>query len=145
MLTYPDFFKVGVASAGPYALQGEFSTEHWFGPADYGEGRTTRPDPSAVPSPYDSLDVHRLAANLEGDLLLAYGDLDENAPPGLTMQFIKALTDANKPYDLLYMPDATHGYFRTNAYFTQRMWDYFVVNLAGEKRARDFQLVLGTR
>lgn len=83
MLTYPDFFKVGVASAGPYALQGEFSSEHWFGPADYGDGITKRPTPSAVPSPYDKLDLHPLASNLKGHLLIAYGNLDENAiePP----------------------------------------------------------------
>ena len=64
--------------------------------------------------------------------MLVYGEHDENALPAATLQMVDALTKANKHYDLMYLPNRDHNFFRTDAYYTQRMWDYFVEHLRGE-------------
>lgn len=142
ILTYPDFYKVSVSSAGPHNFQGFYPVEGLFPPPDYGEGRRAAPDPTAVPRFYDKLDLMPLAGQLKGKLMLVYGELDENALPAVTLQLVDALTKANKPYDLMYLPNRDHNFFRTDAYYTQRMWDYFVEHLLGERPPADFQLKL---
>lgn len=74
------------------------------------------------------MDNSPLAANLQGHLLLGYGDMDENAFPAATLQFIDALTKANHRYDLVYRPNMTHEY---DDYFMYRRWDYCTEYLLG--------------
>ena len=140
ILTYPDFYKVAVSSAGPLNFQGFYPVEGIFPLPDYGNGRTARPDAGAVPANYAKLDLMPLAANLKGKLMLVYGEHDENALPSVTLQFVDALIKANKPYDLMYLPNQGHGFFRTSPYYTQRMWDYFVEHLLGATPPADFRL-----
>lgn len=142
ILTYPDFFKVAVSSAGPHNFQGFYPVDSLFPVPDYGDGRTAAPDPQAIPDNYADLDMLPLAERLTGKLLLVYGELDENAPPAVTLQLVDALIRANKPYDLMYLPNRDHGFFRTDAYYTQRMWDYFVEHLLGGTPPADFRLEL---
>jgi dipeptidyl-peptidase-4 len=142
MLTHPDFYKVAVSSAGIHSFQSFYPVEGLFPVPDYGRGRISAPEPNAVPANYRKLDNMHLADNLKGKLLLCYGDLDENALPASTLQLVDALIKANKPYDLLYLPNRTHEFFRTDAYYTQRMWDYFVRNLQGKEPPADFTLTL---
>jgi dipeptidyl-peptidase-4 len=142
ILTYPDFYKVAVSSAGPHNFQGFYPVEGIFPLPDYGDGRNAAPDPKAVPRNYAKLDMLPLAGRLKGRLMLVYGDMDENALPAVTLQLADALAKANKRYDLLYLPNRDHGFFRTDAYYTQRMWDYFVEHLLGETPPADFRLKL---
>lgn len=142
ILTHPEFFKVAVSSAGPHNFQGFYPVNLFFGPPDYGNALRERPDHGIVPAPYDQLDLMPHAATLRGHLLLAYGDLDENAFPALTLQLVDALTRANRRYDLMYLPGRDHNFFRTDAYYTQRMWDYFVEHLLGAEPPQDFDLKL---
>ena len=140
MLRYPDFFKVGVSSAAVQNWQGfRDAYEQYQGVVDYGGGARLKPTPNAVPEHYQTLDNGALAGRLSGDLLIAYADLDENALPSSTLQFIAALTRANKPYDLIYMASGDHGFAR-NPYFVKRQWDYFVERLKGQTPPRDFVL-----
>jgi dipeptidyl aminopeptidase/acylaminoacyl peptidase len=62
--------------------------------------------------------------------MLAYGEMDDNVAPALTIQVIDALTRANKDYDLLIVPNGSHGML-FNMYFRRRRWDYFVQHLVG--------------
>jgi dipeptidyl-peptidase-4 len=142
ILTYPDFYKVAVSSAGPHNFQGFYPVEGMFPKPDFGNGRADAPTSTAVPDVYADLDLLPLASRLKGKLLLAYGDLDENALPAVTLQLVDALTKANKPYDLMYLPNRDHNFFRTDAYYTQRMWDYFVEHLQHREPPRDFTLKL---
>jgi dipeptidyl aminopeptidase/acylaminoacyl peptidase len=142
ILTYPDFYKVAVSSAGPLNFQGFYPVEGIFPLPDYGHSGPVRPNATAVPDSYARFDLMPLAPKLKGKLLLAYGELDENALPSVTHQFIDALIKANKPYDLMYLPNQSHGFFRTSAYYTQRMWDYFVEHLLHETPPTDFRLKL---
>lgn len=142
ILAHPEFYKVAVSSAGPYNFQGFYPTSVFFGPPDYGNAQVLRTADDAVPAPYDRLDLMPLAGNLRGKLLLAYGDLDENAFPALALQLVDALTRANRRYDLMYLPGRDHNFFRTDAYYVQRMWDYFVEHLHGVEPPDDFRLEL---
>lgn len=133
LLRYPAFYKVGVASAGSHNLQG------MYGGAVHGMDRLfggvlpATAMAEGVPAPFAGLDNAALAGNLRGHLLLVYGELDENAPPALTLQLAAALNKAQRTYDLLYLARQDHELFRNDATYTHRMWDYFVRHLAGQQ------------
>lgn len=120
MLTFPDIFKVGVASAGNHDLRGVLAMwcEALHGPADR--------------YPWDGLDNAALASNLKGKLLIAFSDMDENVHPGLSMRLIDALIKADKDFDMLVLPNAMHDFAASSRYFLKRVWNYFVEHLAGD-------------
>jgi dipeptidyl-peptidase 4 len=122
MLRYPDFFKVGVASAPAVDMRGLVAIvlEGYQGPP--GDGAKN----------YDAIHLARFAGNLKGHLLLAYSDLDENASAATAMQFIEALNRANRDYDLLVFPNRDHG-FSDDPYYLRRVSDYFVRHLMGSE------------
>lgn len=131
ILRHPEFYKVAISSAAVHNWQGfREAYEQYQGVIDYGGGRRIMPDATAVPDHYRTLDNAALAPRLTGKLLIAYADLDENATPSSTIQFIDALTKANRNYDLIMMPNGNHG-FGIDPYFLRRSIDYFVENLAG--------------
>ncbi|MFO1287431.1 MAG: prolyl oligopeptidase family serine peptidase [Rubrivivax sp.] len=134
LLRHPDVYKVGVSSAGSHNLHGMYNGLNGGAvpPADYGNGMRVKPARDAIPDNYRALDNAVLAANLRGKLLLAYGDMDENAFPAVTLQLCDALNRANRSYDLLCFPNGVHG-FSAGPYFIRRLWDYFVEHLFGEK------------
>jgi len=73
-----------------------------------------------------------LAPNLKGHLLLVHGDLDNNVHPAGTMRLVDALIKANKRFDMLILPGKRHGYADYQAYFNQRMFEYFALHLLGD-------------
>lgn len=127
MLMFPDFYKVAVSSAGNHDQLGYLAAwgEKYQGPVN---GRN-----------FDNQDTALLAANLKGKLLLAYGDMDDNVHPGLTVRLIDALTKANKDYDLIVMPNRNHS-FAVDPYFNRRRWDYFVKHLLHLDPPQGFEL-----
>lgn len=141
ILRHPDVFKVAFSSAGSHNFHGLY-----FGGGgplpDYGDGLRLKPDVAAVPDNYRQLDNAVYAANLRGKLLLAYGDMDENAFPAVTLQLCDALNRANRSYDLLYIPNGTHFYL-AQPYFLRRLWDYFVEHLLGEAPPADYAIGAG--
>lgn len=117
ILAYPDFYKVAVVAdgnqdqgAGPAALEnmlmGPMSKRNYLASSN-------------LP----------LARNLKGKLLLAHGEMDETASPSLTLKLVDALVKADKPFDMLIIPNETHLMFIESPYFIHRKWDYFVRNL----------------
>ncbi len=142
LLKYPDFFTVGVSSAGPHNFQGLPGTGMpWMGIPRYAGGAMTKPDDAAVPENYRILDNANLASGLKGKLLLICGDMDNTAFPALTLQLADALNKANKSYDLLYLPNQTHMYFVDQPYVMRRIWDYFVEHLHGVTPPHDFEMM----
>ena len=137
LLRHPDFYKVGVASAGSHSFQGMYGggihgMDRLVGGAPvYADGSAQRPAGDAIPALFRPLDNGALAHQLRGKLMLVYGDLDENAMPALTLQLARALNAANKDYDLLYLANQDHELFRNDLYYMRRMWDYFVTHLMG--------------
>ncbi len=130
MLLEPDFYRVGVSSAGIYDLAWAQTRtpERHFGRPDYGDGRFLKTRVDEVAANYALVSPSSLADRLQGRLLLAYGDLDENIQPAGLMKFADALIKAGKSFDLLCLPGRGHG-FGSEPYFQKRLWDYFLTHL----------------
>jgi dipeptidyl-peptidase-4 len=118
MLTHPEFYTVGVSSAGnhDHRMDKAVWNTQWMG---WPVGENYREQSNVT-----------LADRLQGKLLLVHGDVDENVPVSATLQFVNALIAANKDFDMLILPNRPHGFGR-DPYFTRKRWDYFVGNLLG--------------
>ncbi len=124
LLRYPEFFKVGVASAGNHDNRGytDYWGERWQGPLTVDDdGRDS----------YEGQANHLLARELEGRLLLSYGTMDSNVHPNTTLLLVDALIEHNKDFDLMVFPNRGHGY-AGEAYNVRITWDYFVTHLLGK-------------
>jgi dipeptidyl aminopeptidase/acylaminoacyl peptidase len=130
LLTFPEFYKVGVANAGNHdqraysAGWGEFYIGLLAGDA------------------YEDQANPALAANLAGKLLLIHGAMDGNVYLSTTMRLVQALIEADKDFDLLILPEGTHfDSYSRNPYVLRRHWDYFVRHLRDESPPADFHVV----
>ncbi len=98
MLRRPDLFRVGVAGA---------PVSDWDG---YDTGYTER----YMGTPQNNAEGYRegslltQADRLRGDLLLIHGGVDENVHFRHSARLIKALTAADRDYDLLMFPEERH-------------------------------------
>ena len=119
LLQYPEFFKVGVSSAGNHDNRGY--TYYW------GE----RYQGLLEGDNYENQAVHLMAENLEGELLISYGTMDTNVHPSMTLLLVDELIRHNKDFDLIVMPNRGHGY-ANEPYHIRRTWDHFVRHLAGK-------------
>lgn len=142
MLEYPAVFKVGIAASPPAALQTMYPDFHWQayqGEPVYADGGPLRTDPAAVPVNYEAVNANAQAARLEGRLLIIFGEQDENVPPSSPLQFIAALIEADRPFDMLMLPNATHGGIWRTRHVVRRQLDYFVRHLLGAEPPADFR------
>jgi hypothetical protein len=67
------------------------------------------------------------AGNLQGALLLVVGEMDTNVDPASTMQVVNRLVEADKDFDLLFIPGA--GHTSGGAYGERKRFDFFVRHL----------------
>ena len=140
ILSRPGFYDVSVSGAGVYDYAAIYpGFEAMTGAPVYEDGSPVRTAPDEYPANWGPLDITALAGNLNGHLLLIYGDMDENVPPVQAFRLIDALVAANKPYDLLALPNRTHG-AAGEGYVIQRTWDYFVRHLHGMDPPRDVRV-----
>ncbi len=141
LLAYPDFFKVAVSSAGNHDQRSYFSGwgNRYIGPLCEGN--------------YAEQVNGQLAGQLQGKLLLVWGEMDDNVHPAMTIQLIDELIKANKDVDLLILPNSNHVFADltlgpnaarsnspSNLYFVRRTWDYFVQHLLGETPPREYRI-----
>lgn len=119
ILKHPGFYKVAVSSAGNH--------DHRVAKAWWPELYMDYP---AGPH-YEEQSNINLAENLEGKLLLAHGDMDDNVHPSETIRMADALIKAGKDFDMLVMANKSHGLNSSNHYFTIKRWNYFVEHLLG--------------
>ena len=129
ILSFPDFFKVAVSSAGNHDNRG-----YAFG---WGEKYQGLVEKKGSGDSYDSQANQRYAANLKGKLLLTYGTLDDNVHGDLTLRVAEELIKANKTFDMFVFPNRNHSY-AGEPYVIRRTWDYLVENLRGEKPPADY-------
>ncbi|MFN8574048.1 MAG: DPP IV N-terminal domain-containing protein [Gemmatimonadaceae bacterium] len=132
ILSYPDFFKVAVSSAGNHDNRGYDYT--W---GEKYQGLLKKLSDST--DSFDSQSNWRKARNLRGKLLLVYGTLDDNVHPNNTQLVIDELIKANKDFDMFIMPNRNHG-FANDPYMVRRTWDYFVKNLLGVDPPAGYQI-----
>ena len=57
--------------------------------------------------------------------------MDDNVPPTNTLLMAEALIKANKDFDMLMIPNVSHGFGYARGYFMNKRWDYFVKHLKG--------------
>ncbi|MCP5102350.1 MAG: prolyl oligopeptidase family serine peptidase, partial [bacterium] len=116
LLIHPEFYKVGVSSAGnhDHQMAKAWWPEHFQG---YPVGKH-----------YVEQSNLTLAKNLRGKLLLVHGDMDNNVNPASSLRLAAELIGANKDFELLIIPNANHGLGKS-AYFYRKRWDYFVKHL----------------
>ena len=122
MLDHGDLYKVGVAGVPgvDYTEVVRQVAERYQGPPGKDRGN------------YQAITLAKRAEKLAGKLLIIFGDLDENAPPGPMVRFIAALVEANRNYDLILMPNQRHG-AASQPYSLRRAMDYFVEYLMGSE------------
>lgn len=127
MLTHPEFYRVGVASAGnhDHQMAKAWWPEHWMG--------------FPVGDHYVEQSNLSLAENLEGKLLLVHGDMDNNVNPASTLRLAGEFIKANKDFDLLIIPNRRHG-LGDDPYFIRRRWDYFVEYLLGVEPPNEYRI-----
>jgi dipeptidyl aminopeptidase/acylaminoacyl peptidase len=130
LLAYPDFYKVGVSSAGNHDQRGNIATwgERYIGRLEEGNYEEA------------SNPVLALKAPLKGKLLLAWGDMDDNVSPFLSVQLIDSLIKTNSDFDVLVLPNCNHRLASINPYFIRRRWDYFVRNLLGAAPPQGYEI-----
>lgn len=143
ILRYPEFYKVAVSGAGNHdnrnyeddwgeKWQGLLETFPEANPLD------SETEDAVVSTNYDNQANQLLAENLQGKLLLAHGMLDTNVHPSSTLLVVEALIEAEKDFDLVVLPNSSHG-FGNRRYFMKRRWDYFVEHLKGSEAAAEFR------
>lgn len=142
ILRYPEFYKVAVSGAGNHDNRNYEDDwgEKWQGLLEtYPEANPldSETEGAAVSTNYDNQANQLLAENLQGKLLLAHGMLDTNVHPSSTLLVVEALIEADKDFDLVVLPNASHG-FGNRRYFMKRRWDYFVEHLKGSEPPAEF-------
>jgi len=114
MLTFPDFYKVGVAISGDHDARLD---KAWWN--ELYQGYPLQDD-------YAAQSNITTADHLKGHLLIEHGDIDDNVHPVETMRLVDALMRANKSFDMLFVPNMFHGESGEHAhYLVRRRWDYF--------------------
>ena len=112
--TYPDFYKVAVASSGNH--DNRIYNRTW-GETYQGIGDDNR----------FHVDLNQdLVGNLKGRLLLVTGEVDQNVHPAQTLRLVNALILKNKDFDMLILPNQGHHYEGPyGTYFEKKKRDYF--------------------
>lgn len=110
MLTYPDFYKVGVAASGNHDNNIYIQ---WWGETYHGLKH--------IPTNME------LAKNLKGHLLLMSGDVDDNVPWACTLRMANALIKAHKRFDFMVFPGMDHALY--GPYYDNMIRYYFCKHL----------------
>ncbi|MDB5079882.1 MAG: uncharacterized protein JWP00_1806 [Chloroflexi bacterium] len=121
LLKAPEVFKVGVAGA----------------PVTFFEGYDTHYTERYLRTPQDNPDGYRatsvlpLVGNLQGNLLLIHGLVDENVHFRHSAALIERLTEEQKKFDLMILPEERHmpRQAATLGYLEKRVTEYFKENL----------------
>jgi len=132
IMRYPDFYRVAVSQAGNHDNRNYEDDwgEKWQGLLEtYSDGTTN----------YDNQANQLLVENLKGKLLLAHGTMDSNVPPSNTLLVVDRLIAANKDFDLIMLPNRSHG-FGNEPYMMRRRWDYFVRHLLGAEPPEGYEI-----
>jgi dipeptidyl aminopeptidase/acylaminoacyl peptidase len=133
MLRYPDFYKVAVSTSGNHD-----NRTYYHGWGERFQGLLVK-DTLRGTDNFAAAANKTIAGNLKGKLFLIHGDLDDNVHPAHTLALVDALVKANKTFDMLILPDATHD-LTGNTYVIRRTWDYFVEHLMGARPPADYTI-----
>lgn len=128
LLAYPDFYKVGVATAGNHDHR---SAKAWWPELYMGY---------PAGEEYDEQSNYTMAKNLKGNLLLAHGAMDQNVNPTASMRLAAELIKANKDFELILLPGKDHTSAYYDKYLTRKRWDFFVKHLHGVIPPKEYKI-----
>ena len=129
LLAFPDFYKVGVASAGDH----DFRMEKAWWPEMYMGWPVTEK--------YEEVSNIKMAPNLKGKLMIVHGGMDHNVNSSATFKLAEALVNANKDFDLVILPSQRHGFQGKAAeFFQKKRWNYFIEHLLGLEPRWDYKI-----
>jgi dipeptidyl aminopeptidase/acylaminoacyl peptidase len=134
MIEFPEVFSVGLSYAPmavPHLMYPDYHWEAYHGEPSYG-GSNRRPVQTALPDNWDAVNAVAQVDRVQGHLLVAVGELDENCPPGNIMPFIRAAIELDKNVELLYVPGASHQTLMRSRYVNRRHVDFLTRHLLGE-------------
>jgi dipeptidyl-peptidase 4 len=143
ILTYPEFYKAAVSSAGNH--DNNIYNRNWS-ESNHGvkeirkkvkvKDKETGEEKEEIQITYESKvkSNQELASNLRGHLLLVHGEADDNVHPGNTSRVVDALIKSDKRFDQLMIPGAAHSFGSATGYFQRMMWYYFAEHLLGDYR-----------
>ena len=119
LLEYPDYFKVGVSTAGNHdqRMYNNEWTERYYGLYN-----------DAHKQSYIDGDNTALAKNLKGKLFIVHGMMDDNVTLSQSIRLVDALIRENKDFDFLVLPRVNHN-VPEDPYFQRKKLDYFVKHL----------------
>lgn len=155
ILTYPNFYKVAVSSAGNHDNN---IYNMWWSEVHNAvnekkrkvkkkQGDTANNGDTTIVEVEETYFEARvetnteLAKNLQGHLLLVTGDIDNNVHPANTIRLANALIKAGKRFDFMILPGKRHGFGDYTPYFERMMWYYFAEHLLGDYRTNiDFNI-----
>ena len=126
LLIHPEFYKVGVSSAGNH--------DHRIAKAWWPEQYMGMPGQH-----YNEQSNFNLAKNLKGKLLLVHGDMDNNVNTASSLRLAAELIKHNKDFELLIIPNRSHG-LADHPYFIRKRWDWFVKHLLGEEPPKEYNI-----
>lgn len=127
LLMFPEFYRAGVSSAGVHVAK-----KMPFGRWDWHLG----PGVDRDSDEYVGLGNVQLADRLAGDLLIACGEIDENATIDHSYALADALIRAGKRFDFKVWPGVNH--YRVSPYAQMTFWDHFVRSLLDQHPPREF-------
>ena len=127
LLQFSDFYRAAVSSAGVHdPLKMRHGQWDWhLGP---GADRTSEE--------YLGLGNLHLVDRLQGDLLIACGEIDENATVDHSLALAQALVKAGKRFDLKIWPGVNH--YSIGPYAQMAFWDHFVRSLLEQAPPSEF-------
>jgi len=128
LLTHPDFYKVGVSSAGNHDHR---SAKAWWPELYMGFPALNH---------YDEQSNFFLAEKLEGKLLMVHGNMDNNVNPAASVRMADELIKANKDFELILLPGKDHGTCYYDKYFIRKRWDFFVNNLLHKDAPKEYKI-----
>ena len=110
-----DFYKVAVASCGCHdnRMDKMWWNEQWMG--------------YPIGPQYAACSNVEHASQMQGDLMLILGEIDDNVDPSSTLQFADALIKADKNFELVILPGFSHT--SGGEYGERKRKDFFVKHL----------------
>lgn len=87
--------------------------------------------PQKNPEGYDDNSPIQFAGDLKGEYLLVHGTADDNVHYQNSLEWVDALVNANKQFDMAFYPNKNHGIFGgvTRFHLYKKMTDFILENL----------------
>lgn len=127
LLMFPGFYRAAISSAGVHdPRKARFGLWDWH--VGVGADKSSEE--------YCGLGNLHLVDQLRGDLLIACGEIDENATVDHSLALAQALLEAGKRFDLKIWPGVDH--YRIGPYAQMAFWDHFARSLLGQDPPREF-------